>query len=115
MTKKALALLVAAAFLFAVSSVFAYNAVKITASGGSYTTPDGDIFYWDNFTIPLSKSIGPAGSIIISGTSGGLGVLLVVLAIHPFIAKKKRVEKEECQKLLGKQEGVKNRLNKEEK
>jgi len=81
MSKKAvgITLLVIATVLFSVSGVFAYATAEIIQNGGGhYTTPDGDTFFWDNFTIPTSKSIGPVGSILISGTSGVLGVFCIV-------------------------------------
>jgi hypothetical protein len=79
--RKAVALLVIGIFLLIVSGVFAYATAQIVcynAQGGSHTTPDGDTLYWDNFTIPPSKSIGPVGTVLISGASGVLGVSCIV-------------------------------------
>jgi len=78
-SKKAvgITLLVIGILLFSVSGTFAYGSVKQITSPSNLSGDDGDIT-WDNFTIPPSTSIGPVGSILISGASGVFGVVCIV-------------------------------------
>jgi len=62
--KKAIMLLVLGVVLLAISSVFAYATYEQITEPTEPPCGEKDGFFWDNFDIPPSTSIGPA---ILSG------------------------------------------------